>query len=60
VDYRNNRAFSRRNPRRSADSPQPECAVGDGVFHNGLLRRELFEERDGESVELLPGAGDSG
>ncbi len=57
--YRNGRARSRHNSDHSAASAQLECAICDGVFHTSLLRRELFEERSSESVELLPSAGRS-
>lgn len=54
--YGRSRAFSRHNSCRSAASAQHECAVRDGLFHNGLLRSELFDERSGESAQLLQGA----
>jgi hypothetical protein len=30
------------------------------VFHDGVLRPELFEQLSSESVELLQSAGDAG
>jgi hypothetical protein len=50
-------ALARHNSCRSAASVQFECAVCDGLLHNGVLRRELFEECSPESVELLQTAG---
>ena len=42
---------------RSAAPGQLERAFGDGVRHDGLLRRELFKQCSGESIELLRKAG---
>ena len=30
------------------------------MFHDGVLRPELFEQRSGESIELLQNAGRAG
>jgi hypothetical protein len=58
--YGDERALARHNSCRSAASVQHECAVCDGLFHNGVLRRELFEKHSSESDQLLQNADGAG
>jgi hypothetical protein len=54
------RALSRDIPDLFTASAQHACAICDGLFHNGVLRRELFEERSGESAQQLQSASGPG
>jgi hypothetical protein len=58
--YGRGHALSRHNSRRSAASAQHEFAVSDGLFHDGMLRPELFEQHSSESAQLLQSASGAG
>jgi hypothetical protein len=54
------RARTRFDTCRSAASYQHECAVRGRLFHTGVLQRDVFEKRTGESAELLPNLAGAG
>jgi hypothetical protein len=54
------RALSRDIPDRFIASAQHACGLCDGLFHDGVLRPELFEQRCSESAQLLQSASGTG
>lgn len=53
-------ALSRDITDRFIASAQPACGFRGGLFHNGVLWPELFEQRSGESAQLLQSARGTG